>query len=259
MRSKKIAITNEKGGCAKTTTAVNLSATLAEKGYKTLLVDMDYQSYASHYLDRYNEDNPGIFEVLKGYDIRAVVQSTDFNNLFILPATISFISGEEWLISEKNNGSGYLSIVENALSPISEDYDYIIIDCPPNGIFLKEAIQKYADFLVLPTVPDDYAVHSLLCKASEMMKIKASVNPHLEILGILIVMFEKNRNKIAYTNALKEQEMFPCFDTVIRKNTTLSEAINAKLPIVHYNKRSNGAVDYKAFTDEIISKTQGGK
>lgn len=257
--SIKIAMTNEKGGCAKTTTAVNLAAILAEQGFKTLIVDMDYQSYATHYLDRYNEELPGILETLEGQPVTNIIRNSEFEYLDILPSTISFSAGEEMLTHLKLQSKEYLPLLENALAPISGRYDYIIIDCPPNGVHLKEIIQAYADYLILPTIPDDYAVHSLLCKAQEMIKIKGQINPHLEILGVLVVMYERNKNKAAYTEALKEQNFFPCFDTVIRKNTTLSEAINAKQPVIHYNKRCNGTVDYKAFAAEVINLTKGVK
>ena len=257
--SIKIAVTNEKGGCAKTTTAVNLAAILGERGYKTLLVDMDYQSYASHYLNRYDEDSLGILEVMKGSPVQSIIKQTDFENLYLLPSTISFSVCEDLLTQLKHDNKDYISVLSEALLAITEDFDYIIIDSPPNGIHLKENIHKFSDYLILPTIPDDYAVHSLLCKASEMITVKNQVNPRLKVLGVLIVMYERNKNKMAYTEALKQQDIFPCFDTVIRKNTTLSAAINSRQPINYYDRRCNGTKDYNTLADEIITATQEDK
>lgn len=249
-----IAITNEKGGCAKTTTAVNLSAILADKGYKTLLVDMDYQGYASHYLERYDESKPGVLETIAGSPVEEIIQNTDTKRLDILPATISFSKGEEYLTELALNGLSYINVLHKTLSPISDKYDFIIVDSPPNGIHIKEIIQHFADYLILPTIPDDYAIHSLLVKADEMIKIKSTVNSQLEILGVLLTMCEKTRNKMAYAEAIQSSGIFPCFDTRIRKNTTISEAINAKEPVHRYNKRSNGASDYLALAEEVLNK-----
>ncbi len=255
----KIAVTNEKGGCAKTTTAVNLAANLGVKGFKTLLVDMDYQAYATHYLGRYGEGGLNIFDVIKGRAASEVIQTTDCERLDLMPANHNFESGEEYLTIIKHQGGDFLPAIKTPFESIAYKYDFIIFDCPPNGVHIKAAVMHYVNHIIATTIPDDYAVQSLRCLSENLLEIKEHINPNINMLGILIVMFERNRNKIAYTEAIKNAGIFPCFDTAIRKNTTLSEAINAGEPINYYSKRSNGAKDYDAFADEVLAMLKGVK
>lgn len=255
--SKVIAVTNEKGGCGKTTTALTLASIIGQEGYKVLLVDMDYQSYASSHLDAYDESRPGIFEVMQGFPVSEAIHKTEFRNLSILPATIAFKAGEEMLIMQKLTGVDHLHVLSNSLAPIRNDYDYIFIDCPPNGVYMKENIQAFADYLILPMIPDDTALHALLCVANEMVDVKQRINPQLEVLGVLVVLYENTRNKNAYTQAIMEQTIFPAFKRTVRKNTTISEAINAKRPVNYYSRSCNSSIDYRLVAQEILKQLEG--
>jgi chromosome partitioning protein len=249
----KIAITYEKGGVAKTTTAVNVSAILAERGFKVLLIDLDHQSYATSYFDLYDESNPGIFELMQGTaSASQVIRSTGIANLDILPATYALRDIETVLMMKLRRQEYTL---QNALKDIDSQYDYILLDCPPSGERIKTNALAYADSVILPTIPDDYAIHGLQCMAETIVDIKQSVNPSLSVLGVLITIDEHTANKMAYKKALQEQTLFPCFRTAIRKNTKLSEAINAHQPINVYEPKSNGCADYNAFVDELLIKT----
>ena len=251
----KIAITYEKGGVAKTTTAVNVSAILADRGYKTLLIDLDHQSYATSYYGLYDESLPGVFEVMQGtVPASRAIRPTGIPNLDILPATYALRDIETVLMMKLRRQEYTLQAV---MKDADTKNDYILIDCPPSGERVKTNALAYADYVLLPTIPDDYAIHGLQCMAETIVDIKQAVNPALTVLGVLITIDEHTVNKMAYKKALQEQTIFPCFRTAIRKNTKLSEAINAHQPINLYEPKSSGNADYNALTDEILAKTGG--
>lgn len=249
--SKVIAITYEKGGVAKTTTAVNVSAILAERGYKVLIVDLDHQSYATSYFNLYDGNLPSINDVVRGtVSAKQAIRPTGFWQLDILPSNYSFREIEGFLM-EKTHGQDYY--LKNALQEIENNYDFIFLDCPPSGERIKTNALAFAHATILPTIPDDYAIQGLRCMATQLVEIKKFVNAGLSVLGVLITMDERTANKTLYKQALQQQTIFPCFKTSIRKNTKLSEAINSHEPINRYEPRSNGCSDYNALTDEILS------
>lgn len=251
----KIAITYEKGGCGKTTTAVNLSSILGERGYKVLLVDLDFQAYATSYFDLCNAEQYSINEIMNGIcSAQDAIIDTGFENLYLLPSKYQF-KGIETVLMMKTRRQEYT--LSTALNTVEDDYDFIILDCPPNGERIKENALVYADYIILPAIPDDYAMHGLLCIYQEVTELKKFVKPNIEILGILITMYERNNNKQAYTEYLQNQEDIPCFKTIIRKNTTLSEAINHSRPINYYRRSSNGNMDYNRLCDEVLSMLGG--
>jgi chromosome partitioning protein len=251
--SIKIAITYEKGGVAKTTTAVNVSAILAERGYKVLLVDLDHQSYATSYYGLYDDTKPGIFELMQGIvSANQVIRSTDFKGLDLLPSTYAFRNMETALMMKVRRQEYTL---QNALQSIEDNYDFIFLDCPPSGDRVKTNALAFADYVILPTIPDDYAIHGLQCMAETIVDIKQGVNQKLSVLGVLITIDEHTINKMAYKAALQSQTIFPCFKTAIRKNTKLSEAINSHQPINVYEPKSNGNIDYNSLVNELLEKT----
>lgn len=248
----KIAITYEKGGVGKTTTAVNLAAILAEKGYRVLLVDLDPQSYATSYYDMYDDEKPGINEVMmERCEAGTAIRPTGIDKLDLLPCTYDFKNIETFLMMKTRKQEYTL---RDTLEGITEKYDFILMDCPPSGNRIKTNALAYADYVILPTIPDDYAIHGLLCMAQEIVDIRSGVNPGLEVMGVLITLYERTANKKAYTEALQSQNIFPCFRTIIRKNTALSAAINAHQPINLYSRRCSGCTDYMALTDEVTER-----
>lgn len=250
---KKIAITYEKGGVAKTTTAVNVSAILAERGFRVLLVDLDHQSYATSYYGMYDDTLPGINEVMQEQSTaEQAIRPTVFDNLDLLPSTYAFKNIETYLMMKVRRQEFTL---QKALESIENNYDFIFMDCPPSGDRIKTNALAFADYVILPTIPDDYSVHGLQCIAEEIIDIKQNVNPALTVLGVLITIDERTANKMAYKEALQNQDIFPCFATAIRKNTKLSEAINSHQPINVYEPKSNGNMDYNALVDELLIKT----
>ena len=213
-RSIKIAITYEKGGCGKTTTAVNLSSIWGERGYKVLLVDLDFQSYATSYFDLCKPDQKSINEVMNGEcSAKDAVIDTGFENLYLLPSKYQF-KGIETVLMMKTRRQEYT--LSTALAEIENDFDFIILDCPPNGERIKENALVYSDYIILPAIPDDYAMHGLLCIYQEVTELQRFIKPTIQIMGILITMYERNNNKIAYTEYLQSQQDIPCFTLFAR-------------------------------------------
>lgn len=248
---KKIAITNEKGGVGKTMTAVNLSACLAQRGYRVLLIDADPQGYATLNYDV--AVSPSLLEVLRGQaTCTETVQTTRFG-VDVLPSdrTLSII--EEDLIRQKMNGAPYLNTLEKALEDLP-DYDFVIIDCPPQGGRLMDIVHYYADAIIMPMFAEDYGIHALTLKAEAIADIRRTINPNLKILGGLITMDERRGLRSVFREVLLGQDLLPMFNTTIRRNVALIRAVNAREPICVFDKRSNGNIDYQALADEFLRK-----
>jgi chromosome partitioning protein len=251
--STTICVINQKGGVGKTTTSVNVSGILACRGYKVLLIDSDPQSNATAYYNMYDAEKPGIYDVmLKGVPVQNAVRETHVKNLDILPATFDFHNADGAL-SLINMGKEF--ILSDALKPIGETYDYIIIDCPPDDDNVTTNDLVESDYVILPTIPDDFAFESIRCMSSLLTKVCRVCNPGLKNLGMLITMDEATISKKAYKKALMENDFFPCLNTVIRKNTKLQEAINVHEPINIYSPSCAGAKDYAQLADELLAKT----
>lgn len=224
---KKIAITNEKGGVGKTMTAVNLSACLAQRGYRVLLIDADPQGYATLNYDV--AVSPSLLEVLRGQaTCTETVQTTRFG-VDVLPSdrTLSII--EEDLIRQKMNGATYLNTLEKALEDLA-DYDFVIIDCPPQGGRLMDIVHYYADAIIMPMFAEDYGIHALTLKAEAIADIRRTINPNLKILGGLITMDERRGLRSVFREVLLGQDLLPMFNTTIRRNAALIRAVNITLP-----------------------------
>lgn len=252
--SIKIAITYEKGGVAKTTTAVNVSAILAEQGYRVLLIDLDPQSYASAFYSLQDESIPNINDVMqRRIAAKDTVQDCGFFGLQMIPSYFTFEDIDDYLYEQ---GDKKDLILKKTLQDIEPDYDFIIMDCPPSGKHVKTNAMAFADYVILPTLAEQSAIQGLLCLSIKMVDIVKFINPSLSVLGVLIVMDERTFVKRAYKAELQSQDIFPCFSTTIRKNTKLQETSNAHQPINVYEPKSNGCQDYKALTEEILAKLQ---
>ena len=252
--SIKIAITNEKGGCGKTMSTVNISAILAERGYRVLLVDADPQGYSTMYYGLYDPSLPSLFEVMFfGENPEQAISTTAFG-VDVLRSSTALMDAEELLDQRKLNGLRYNDLFVNALSALESRYDYILIDCPPQGYKLLENIQLYARFLLIPMIADEFALHSLRLKAEKIIEIRRTVNPQIRLLGGLIVMDERNKTTGIYREALQSQDILPFFRATVRKNIALRRSVNAREPINVYDKKSNGNLDYQAVVDELIGR-----
>jgi chromosome partitioning protein len=253
--SKTICIINQKGGVGKTTTSVNVAGILADRGYRVLLIDSDPQSNATAYYNMYESELPGIYDVmLRGVPVAKAARETSVENLYILPATFEFRKADGAL-SLINMGKEF--VLSEALKPERDKYEYIIIDCPPDDDNVTTNDLVASDYVLLPTIPDDFAFESIRCMSELLIKVCRTSNPGLNNLGMLITIDENTVSKKAYKDALREAEFFPCMNTVIRKNTKLQEAINAHLPINIYDASCAGSLDYGKLVDELIEKTCG--
>ena len=227
--SIKIAITNEKGGCGKTMSTVNISAILAERGYRVLLVDADPQGYSTMYYGLYDPSLPSLFEVMFfGENPEQAISTTAFG-VDVLRSSTALMDAEELLDQRKLNGLRYNDLFVNALSALESRYDYILIDCPPQGYKLLENIQLYARFLLIPMIADEFALHSLRLKAEKIIEIRRTVNPQLRLLGGLIVMDERNKTTGIYREALQSQDILPVFRATVRKNRTPASRAMSRL------------------------------
>ncbi len=249
---KIIAIANQKGGVGKTTTAVNLSAAMGEKGKKTLLVDIDPQGNSSSGVgvDRRKLKNT-VYEVLVGdVKIKDVIIHTEFANLDLVPSSMDLAAAEIELAGLERREA----ILKNALVPLREQYDYIFIDCPPSlGMITTNAL-CVADTLLVPIQCEYYALEGLSQLMNSVRRVKRQYNEQLDIEGVLLTMYDGRLN---LTQQVVEEvkKYFPrkVFSTVIPRAVRLSEAPSFGKPIQYFDKSSKGAICYDALAEEMLA------
>ena len=250
-----IAIVNQKGGCGKTTTAVNLSACLADKGRRTLLIDLDPQSNATLGLGIKVDTDRSIHRVLvdDGFTAAEAVLPTGVYNLDIIPATI-MLSGADLDLA---NVMGRESILRNKIISISDNYNYILIDCAPSLSLLTINALSAADEVLIPIQSHYYALEGLKLLFQTVNIVKTRLNYSLAILGILPTFYD-GRTSISrdVLNGLRDYFGSRVLKTVVRVNSKLAEAPSANEPIHIYAPGSRGAKDYGNLADEILEKEQ---
>jgi len=248
-----IAIANQKGGVAKTTTAVNLSSSLVEKGKKVLLVDLDPQGNATsgcgimkHRLSRCIYD-----VIINEENIRSVIADTELKNLKVAPARIELAGAEIELVSQLYR-EGKLA---TSLQEIKDEYDFIIIDCPPSlGLLTLNALCAATDVLI-PIQCEYYALEGLSLLVNTLDKVKRSINRDLEIIGVLLTMFDARTNlSIQVVDEVKKYFRDKVFRTIIPRNVRLSEAPSHGQPIILYDSKSRGAEVYRDLAEEVLER-----
>jgi chromosome partitioning protein len=251
---KTVAIVNQKGGCGKTTTAINLSAALAIKGYKVLLVDLDAQAHASLGLgiELHNLEKT-IYEVLINPEIKMsqVIKNTGVDNLHLVPSNILLSGAEVDLI----NVIGRENILSNALSEIVPNYDFIFIDCSPSLNLLVVNALVAADGVLIPVQTHYYALEGMKQLFNTIEIVKSKLNHSLCILGILLTFYDPRTN-ISKEVVSETRKHFKekIFNTLIHTNVKLTEAPSTGKPIMIYESKSKGALDYNNLTDEVINR-----
>lgn len=246
-----IAITNQKGGVGKTTTTVNLSACLATLGKRVLLVDIDPQGNASSGVGvKKGELNSCIYNVLiDDEDVREVIQQTELDNLYIVPATISLAGAEVELVSTISREIR----LKQALLPVKGHFDYIFIDCPPSlGLLTINALTA-ADAIIIPVQCEYYALEGLSQLLSTVRLVQKHLNKQLTIDGVLLTMLDARTNLgLQVVEEVKKYFQDKVYKSIIPRNVRLSEAPSHGQPIITYDPKSRGAELYLELAREVI-------
>jgi len=249
-----IAFCNQKGGVGKTTTSVNLAASLANLGSRVLLVDMDPQGNAGSGigLNKYRIEKSIYHALIGDVETKDVIRKTEVPNLSIIPSNRDLIGAEVELVSAYSREMK----LKNALEGIKEDYDYIFIDCPPSLNLLTVNALAAADSVMIPVQCEYYALEGISELVHTIELIKSNLNPDLNIAGIVLTMFDA-RNNLSHQvedevrNHFKEK----VFNTTIPRSVKLSESPSHGLPILLYEPKSRGAVAYDQLAHEIIGRS----
>ena len=245
-----LAIANQKGGVGKTTTAINLGASLAIIGHRVLLVDTDPQGNTSSGVGiKKAEVKQCIYDVLVGdVPLEDVIITSDVKNLDVVPATIQLAGAEIELVSTISRERR----LENALETVSERYDFIIIDCPPSlGIITLNALTA-ANGLLIPVQCEFYALEGLTQLLNTVKLVQRHLNKNLEIEGVLLTMYDARTNLGQQVIAEVKKHFGPqVYQTVIPRNVRLSEAPSYSQPAVIYDVKSKGAEAYIELAKEV--------
>jgi len=245
---KVISITNQKGGVGKTTTAINLGTALAIFSKKVLIIDMDPQANATSGLGIYKTDS--IYQALIGKKtLKSLIQHTSIKNLYLVPSNISSIAIETELMDKE----GKEFILKNLITPIQDQFDYIIIDCPPSlSVFTINALVASHSVLI-PVQCEYFALEGLAQLINTINLTKKTFNPNLKIEGILLTMHDKRNNLSKQVeNEIKRHFFNYVFKTLIPRNVKIAEAPSFGKPVIMYDIKSVGSVNYLALAKEVL-------
>lgn len=253
-----LTLANQKGGVGKTTTAVNLAAFLGKRKKKVLVIDLDPQGNATSGLGiGKGELDATIYDVLvNDVDMNDIIWESSADNVFICPTNINLAGAEIELVNVMSREQ----VLKNAIKPVRNDYDYILIDCPPSlGILTINALTA-SDGIIIPIQGEYYALEGLTQLIDTINIVKKKLNKNLSILGVVLTMFDR---RTQLTKQVKEEvdNYFgdKVFTTVIPRNVRLAEAPSHGLAILDYDKSSRGAKAYDELAAEVIKRTKNSK
>ena len=248
-----IAIANQKGGVGKSTTAINLSSCLGEMGQKVLTIDMDPQGNTTSGMgvDKDEQENT-VYELLLGEtNIEDCILKLDFDGLSLIPSNVNLAGAEIELIGIEEKEY----ILKNQVEKVKNDYDYIIVDCPPSLNMLTINAMTTANTVLVPIQCEYYALEGLSQLMHTIELVQERLNPELEMEGVVFTMYDARTNlSLQVVENVKNNLNQTIYKTIIPRNVRLAEAPSHGLPINIYDSKSSGAESYKSLAEEVIHR-----
>ncbi|MBQ2876389.1 MAG: ParA family protein [Clostridia bacterium] len=251
-RAKVVSFSNQKGGVGKTTSCVNLSAQIANKGKKVLMIDMDPQGNATSGLGiSKSKIKKTVYDVIIGKaDIKETIIKSNFKNLWVVPATIDLAGAELELYDIEDE---QLKFTELALDSVKDDFDYIFIDCPPSLGMLTVKALTVSDGVVIPMQCEFYSLEGMSQLLNTIKRIRAAYNPDLQVVGILLTMYNGRLTLTSQVVAeLKKYYAEKLFKVPISRTVRISEAPGYGEPICYHDPYGKGSLEYAAVAKELM-------